>query len=52
VLASSLSLVIIIFHLTLNELVEADKIGSVFFVCLALLIRATSWLEEDNEVNS
>ncbi|HEX8503947.1 MAG TPA: O-antigen ligase family protein [Hymenobacter sp.] len=46
VLAASLSLVIIVFHLTLNELVEADKIGSVFFVCLALLIRANSWLIE------
>ena len=46
VLASSLSLVIIVFHLTLNELVEADKIGPVFFVCLALLIRAKSWLDE------
>ncbi|MCC3154644.1 O-antigen ligase family protein [Hymenobacter sp. BT770] len=52
VLASSLSLVIIIFHLTLNELVEADKIGSVFFVCLALLIRAKSWLANGNEANS
>ena len=46
VLAATLSLVIIIFHLTLNELVEADKIGSVFFVCLALLIRAETWLNE------
>ena len=46
VLAAALSLVVIIFHLTLNELVEVDKIGSVFFVCLALLVRADSWLEE------
>ena len=46
VLAAALSLVIIIFHLTLNELVEVDKIGSIFFVCLALLVRADSWLEE------
>ncbi len=44
VLAAALSLIIIIFHLTLNELVEVDKVGSVFFVCLALLIRAESWL--------
>ena len=47
VLAAMLSLVIIVFHLTLNELVEVDKIGPVFFVCLALLIRADSWLTED-----
>ena len=45
VLAASLSLVVIVFHLTLNELVEVDKIGPVFFVCLALLIRAGSWLD-------
>ena len=49
VLAASLSLVVIVFHLTLNELVEADKIGPVFFVCLALLIRADSWLAEAPE---
>jgi O-antigen ligase len=49
VLAATLSLVIIIFHLLLNELVEVDKIGSVFFVCLALLIRAETWVNEGNE---
>ena len=46
VLAASLSLVVIVFHLTLNELVEADKIGPVFFVCLALLVRCNSWLAD------
>ena len=46
VLAASLSLVIIVFHLTLNELVEVDKVGPVFFICLALLIRADSWLKD------
>ena len=46
VLAAALSLVVIVFHLTLNELVEVDKIGSVFFVCLALLVRANSWLAD------
>ena len=49
VLAAALSLVIIVFHLTLNELVEVDKIGPVFFVCLALLIRANTWLAKSNE---
>ncbi|WP_310392226.1 O-antigen ligase family protein [Hymenobacter sp.] len=48
VLAATLSLVVIIFHLTLNELVEVDKIGPVFFVCLALLVRAGSWLAEES----
>jgi len=46
VLAATLSLVVIVFHLTLNELVEVDKIGPVFFICLALLIRADSWLND------
>lgn len=48
VLAITLSLIIIIFHLFLNELIEVDKIGSMFLVCLAVLIRAGSWLEEGN----
>ena len=46
VLAATLSLVIIIFHLFLNELVEVDKIGSMFLVLLAVLVRANTWLEE------
>jgi O-antigen ligase len=49
ILAAMLSMVVIIFHLLLNELIEVDKIGSVFFVCLALLIRAESWVDEDKE---
>jgi O-antigen ligase len=44
VLATVLSLIVIIFHLLLNELIEVDKIGSVFFVCLAILIRSESWI--------
>ena len=46
-LAATLSLVIIVFHLTLNELVEVDKIGPVFFICLALLVRCETWLAEE-----
>ena len=46
VLAATLSFVVIIFHLTLNELVEVDKIGPVFFICLALLVRCGTWLED------
>ena len=49
VLAAALSFVVIVFHLTLNELVEVDKIGPVFFICLALLIRAQSWLDAEPE---
>lgn len=47
VLAASLSFVIILTHLLLNELVENDKIGSIFFVSLAVLIRSGTWLEGD-----
>ncbi|MGI4734486.1 MAG: O-antigen ligase family protein [Janthinobacterium lividum] len=47
VLAVSLSLVIILCHLFLNELVEVDKIGSVFFVALAMLIRSGTWLNSE-----
>jgi hypothetical protein len=32
--------------LFLNELIEVDKVGSLFLVSLAVLIRAGSWLEE------
>ncbi|OWP64135.1 O-antigen polymerase [Hymenobacter amundsenii] len=46
-LAAGLSLVIIIFHLLLNELVEVDKIGSFFFIDLFLLIRVGSWVREE-----
>ena len=49
VLAATLSLVIIVFHLVLNELVEVDKIGPMFFICLALLVRADTWLTEGSE---
>jgi O-antigen ligase len=50
VLAVSLSFVIILFHLFLNELVENDKVGSIFFVALAILIRSGTWLEESENV--
>ena len=49
VLAATLTLVIIVFHLALNELVEVDKIGPVFFICLALLVRCETWLREEAE---
>jgi O-antigen ligase len=47
VLVVSLSFTIILSHLFLNELVENDKVGSIFFVALAMLIRCGTWLEED-----
>ena len=56
VLAAMLSLVTIIFHLLLNELVEVDKIGPMYFICIALLVKADTWLgdaslDEDASLN-
>ncbi|WP_324671308.1 O-antigen ligase family protein [Hymenobacter sp. GOD-10R] len=47
VLAAGLSLFIIIFHLLLNEVIEVDKIGSFFFIGLAVLMRAEEWIEKE-----
>ncbi|MDO7875640.1 O-antigen ligase family protein [Hymenobacter sp. ASUV-10] len=52
VLAVTLSLVVILFHLLLNELIEVDKIGALFFVGLALLIRLESWVIEANQLTN
>lgn len=43
ILVVNLSLVIILFHLFLNELIEVDKIGTIYLVYLAVLIRSHSW---------
>ncbi|MBC8084244.1 MAG: O-antigen ligase family protein [Hymenobacter sp.] len=49
VMAAGLCLVIIIFHLLLNELVEVDKIGSFFYISLAVLMRAGMWVRAEAE---
>ncbi|MDO7853787.1 O-antigen ligase family protein [Hymenobacter convexus] len=49
ILGATMSFIVIVFHLTLNELVEVDRIGPVFFICVALLIRSESWLAEAQE---
>ncbi|SDX36504.1 O-antigen ligase family protein [Hymenobacter psychrophilus] len=46
-LACGLSFVIIVFHLLLNELVEVDKIGSFFFINLAMLVRLGTWVRQE-----
>ncbi|GAB3290779.1 O-antigen ligase family protein [Hymenobacter tenuis] len=46
-LACSLSFIIIVFHLLLNELVEVDKIGSFFFLNLAMFIRIGTWIRHE-----
>jgi O-antigen ligase len=45
VLATGASLFIIIFHLLLNELLGLDKVGTFFFIGLAVLLKVESWIE-------
>lgn len=42
-LAAGLCLFIIAVHLVLNELLETDKIGSLFYISLVVLIRLDDW---------
>jgi O-antigen ligase len=42
-MACTISLMIFYFHLTLNDLVETDKIGSLFFIAMAILVRLDLW---------
>lgn len=46
IIGAGLCLFIIIFHLTLNELLEVDKIGSFFFIAIAFLIKLDIWTRE------
>ncbi|HEY8400255.1 MAG TPA: O-antigen ligase family protein [Cytophagaceae bacterium] len=38
VLAATLSIVVILFHLLLNDLIETEKIGTMFYLAIAILI--------------
>ena len=42
-MASLLSLIVITFHLFLNDLIETDKIGALFYINLALIVRLITW---------
>ena len=48
VMAAGLSLVVTVFHLLLNELVEVDKIGSFYYISLAVLMRVQLWLKAEH----
>src|SRR5690606_24498381 len=48
--AATLSFVIIVFHLLLNELIEVDKTGSFFYISLALLVRIDLWQKAHSEL--
>jgi O-antigen ligase len=45
-MACTISLVILYFHLTLNDLIETDKVGSLFFICMAILVRLDQWSKQ------
>lgn len=50
IIGAGLCLLVIIFHLTLNELIEVEKIGSFFFISAALLIKLDIWTKEEKQV--
>jgi O-antigen ligase len=49
IIGAGLCLVIIIWHLTLNELLEVEKVGSFFFISIALLIKLDIWTKEEKQ---
>lgn len=51
VLAAGLCLFIITVHLVLNELLETDKIGALFYISIAVLIRADEWTAYSTKEN-
>jgi hypothetical protein len=44
--------VITIFHLLLNELIEVDKIGSFYYISLAILMRVQLWQQDGKKRES
>ena len=42
-MAAILSITIITFHLFLNDLIETNKIGGLFYISLALIVRIITW---------
>lgn len=47
IIGAGLCLLIIIFHLTLNELIEVEKVGSFFYISIAILIKLDIWIREE-----
>jgi O-antigen ligase len=45
-MACTISLVILYFHLMLNDLIETDKVGSLFFITMAVLVRLDQWSKQ------
>jgi O-antigen ligase len=45
-MACTISLVLLYFHLLLNDLIETDKIGALFFITLTLIIKMDIWAKK------
>lgn len=52
VMACALSFIILLFHLMLNDLIETDKPGSLFFLDVAILIKLDLWGKNKNQILS
>ncbi len=50
--AATLSMTVLIFHLLLNDLIETDKLGTLFFMALAILIRVDLWNKSKRKLDS
>lgn len=46
---ASLSLCTILFHSLLNEMIEVDKVGVMFWICLVLIHKVEIWDEKNRE---
>jgi O-antigen ligase len=48
-MACTIALVILYFHLMLNDLIETDKVGSLFFITMAVLVKLDQWSKQQPE---
>jgi O-antigen ligase len=46
-MACTLSLILLYLHLMLNDLIETDKIGSLFFITLTMIIKLDMWAKKN-----
>lgn len=44
----ALSLIALLVHLALNDLIETDEIGSLFFITIALIVKLDYWKKEES----
>ena len=48
-MAAILSITIVVFHLFLNDLIETNKIGGLFFISLSLIVKVIVWEKEKSK---